>query len=74
MIAETKINETFPENQLSIDGNMPSLRADRNQHGRDLLIYKIGGVSAKEILTNGLTSKEIEVKVVVINLYKIKSC
>ena len=30
IIAETKIDETFPTNQFLIDGYMPPLRADRN--------------------------------------------
>ena len=72
IIAETKIDETFPTNQFLIDGYMPPLRADRNRHGGGLLIYIKEGVPAKEVSTSGLISKEIEIKVVEINLHKIK--
>ena len=51
---------------------MPPLRADRNPHGGGLLIYIKEGVPAKEISKSGLISKEIEIKVVEINLHKIK--
>ena len=72
IIAETKIDETFPTNQFLIDGYMPPLRADRSRHGGGLLIYIKEGVPAKEVSTSGLTSKEIEIKVIEINLHKIK--
>ena len=72
IIAETKIDETFPTNQFLIDGYMPPLRADRNRHGGGLLIHIKEGVPAKEVSTSGLISKEIEIKVVEINLHKIK--
>ena len=51
---------------------MPPLRADRNQHGGGLLIYINEGVPAKEVSTSGLTAKEIEIKVIEINLHKIE--
>ena len=70
--AETKIDETLPTNQFLIDGFMPPLRADRNRHGGGLLIYIKEGVPAKEVSTSSLTSKEIEIKVIEINLHKIK--
>ena len=72
IIAETKIDETLPTNQFLIDGYMPPLRADRNRHGGDLLIYVKESLPAKEVSTSSLTSKEIEIKVIEINLHEIK--
>ena len=48
---------------------MPPLRADRNQHGGGLLIYIRDGVPAREVAIKTLTSKEMEIKVVEINLH-----
>ena len=72
IIAETKIDDTFPTNQFCIEGYMPPLRADRNQHGGGLLIYIRDGVPAREVAISTLTSKEMEIKVVEINLHKVK--
>ena len=63
IIAETKIDDTFPTNQFCIEGYMPPLRADRNQHGGGLLIYIRDGVPAREVAISTLTSKEMEIKV-----------
>ena len=62
IIAETKIDETFPTNQFLIDGYMPPLRAERNRHGGGLLIYIKEGVPAKEVSTSGLTESTSELK------------
>ena len=72
IIAETKVDDTFPTSQFCIDGYMPPLRADRNQHGGGLLIYIRDGVPAREVAIRTLTSKEMEIKVVEINLHKTK--
>ena len=50
---------------------MPPLRADKNRYGGGLLVYIKEGVPAKEASTSHLLSKEIEIKVVEINLHKI---
>ena len=39
IISETKLDESSPTNQFQIDGYMPPIRADRNRHGRGLMIY-----------------------------------
>ena len=51
---------------------MPPLRADRNQHGGGLLIYIRDGIPARVVAIRTLTSKEMEIKVVEINLHKTK--
>ena len=58
IIAQKEIYDTFPRNQFCIDGYMPPLRADRNQHGGGLLIYLRDGVPAREVAIRTLTSKE----------------
>ena len=69
-IVDTKIDDTFPTNQFCIDGYMPPLRADSNQHGRDLLSYIRDGVPAREVAIRTLTSKEMEIEVIERNLHK----
>ena len=72
IIAETKLDESFPTSQLDITGYMPPLRVDRNQHGGGILIYIKEGIPAREISPLESTSKNIEAKALEINLHKIK--
>ena len=39
MVSETKIDDSFPENQFIIEGYSKPYRRDRNSHGGGLLIY-----------------------------------
>ena len=39
MISETKIDETFPSRQFSIERCTPPYRLDRNCHGGGILVY-----------------------------------
>ena len=72
IIAETKLDESFPTSQLDITSYIPPLRVDRNQHGGGILIYIKEGIPATEISLLGSTSKNIEAKALEINLNSIK--
>ena len=52
VISETKIDNSFPENQFSIDGyNLPYC-LDRNQDGGGLLVYFRSGIPSRKLITN----------------------
>ena len=72
IIAETKLDESFPTSQLDITGYMPPLRVDRNQHGGGILKYIKEGIPSREISLLESMSKDIEAKALEINLHKIK--
>ena len=72
IIAETKLDESFPTSQLDITGYIPPLRVDRNQHGGGILIYIKEGIPAREISLLESTSKDIEAKALETNLHRIK--
>ena len=52
MISETKIDESFPETQFTIEGYSKPFRRDRNCNGGGLLIYIRDDISCKEINTH----------------------
>ena len=72
IIAETKLDKSFPTSQLDITGYIPPLTVDRNQHGGGILIYIKEGIPAREISLLESTSKDIEAKALEINLHRIK--
>ena len=49
MIPETKLDETFPESQLLMDGFTPSYRMDRNVNRGGIALYVREDVSSKQI-------------------------
>ena len=71
IIAETKIDDTFPTSQFVIDGFMKPFRYDRNQNGGGLLIYVRERAPIKE-LTQYKAPSDIECGMIEINLKKRK--
>ena len=51
MVSETKIDDSFPENQFLIEGYAKPFRRDRNSHGGGLLIYRRDDIPCQEIKT-----------------------
>ena len=49
MVSETKIDDSFPENQFIIGGYSKPYRRDRNSHGGGLLIYVRDVIPCKEL-------------------------
>ena len=49
MVSETKIDDSFPENQFIIEGYSKPYRRDRNSHGGGLLIYVRDVIPCKEL-------------------------
>ena len=49
MVSETKIDDSFPENQFIIEGYSKPFRRDRNSHGGGLLIYVRDVIPCKEL-------------------------
>ena len=52
VISETKIDNSFPENQFSIDGYNLPYRQDRNQDVGGLLVYFRTGIPSRKLITN----------------------
>ena len=71
VIGETKLNDTFPENQFIIDGFKKPYRLDRNRHGGGVMLYVRDDIPSK-ILTKHKFSKTIEAIFVEINPRKTK--
>ena len=71
IIAETKIDSTFPTSQFMIEGFMKPFRYDRNQNGGGLLIYVRERAPVKELTKYG-TPNDIECGMIEINLKKQK--
>ena len=46
MITETKLNDSFPEQQFHIEGFNIPFRLDRNRHGGGLLLYVRNNINA----------------------------
>ena len=70
LISETKLDETFPEQQFHIEGFSPPYRRDRNDKGGGLLLFVREYVPSRKI--NVELSPQIEVIVIEINLKKKK--
>ena len=54
MISETKLDDTFPFNQFSIEGYSQQFRLDRNCHGGGIIIYVRDHIPCKQIKSCGL--------------------
>ena len=52
VISQTKIDNSFPVNQFSIDGYNLPYRLDRNQDGGGLLVYFRTGIPSRKLKTN----------------------
>ena len=52
VMSETKIDNSFPVNQFSIDGYNLPYRLDRNQDGGGLLVYFRSGIPSRKLITN----------------------
>ena len=71
IIAETKVDDTFPTSQVLIEGFMKPYRYDRNQNGGGLLIHARERAPVKE-LKQYKDPADIEFGVIEINLKKQK--
>ena len=49
LISETKLNDTFPDGQFTIDGYKEPIRLDRNRHGGGLMFFVKDDLDCKEI-------------------------
>ena len=49
VIAETKLDETFPTSQFIIDSYMKRYQYDRNKHEGSLLVSKARGVASRRV-------------------------
>ena len=67
IIAETKIENTFPSSQFVIEGFMKPFRYDRNQNGGGLLIYVRERAPIKA-LTQYKAPNDLECGMIEINL------
>ena len=70
LIAETKLNNTFPESQFLISGFQPPYREDRNEKGGGLLLYVREHIPSKKLNINFYP--KIEAFAIEINLKKKK--
>ena len=52
VIEETKLDDTFPENQFFIEGFQSPFRRDRNRHGGGIMIFIRDNIHAKLLNTN----------------------
>ena len=71
IVAETKIDRTFPSSQFYINGFKEPFRFDRDKNGGGLLIYVREGVPAK-LKTDFKLPSNIECGIIEINLNKKK--
>ena len=67
LISETKLDSSFPVNQLLIDGFSPPYRLDRNADGGGIMLYVREDIPSKPLSNNDIDS-EIENIFVEINL------
>lgn len=59
VLAETKLDESFPTAQFNIDGYEIRTRKDRNIHGGGLIEYVGKGVICKQLHNIGIVENEI---------------
>ena len=71
IVEETKIDETFPAGQFSIEGFMPPFRRDRNQHGGGILVYVKDNIPAK-LVENQQLPNDIEAIFIELNFRRNK--
>ena len=70
VIAETKIDESFPSSQFLIEGFSTPFRADRNCHGGGLLLYVREGIPCKAVKCEQLGDAEALFIEIIINKTK----
>ena len=70
VISETKLDETFPQNQFLIEGFKEPYRNDRNDKGGGVMIYVRSDIPSQEKKSN--LPKNVEALLVEINLRKTK--
>ena len=70
LIVETKLDDSFPINQVHIEGYQ-QLRADRSSNGGVLLLYVNNNIPTKRIESN-LILRDVETIDIEINLWKRK--
>ena len=71
IISETKIDESFPLSQFSMDGFCTPFRLDRNSEGGGILIYINNNIPCKQLRNHDLPT-DIEGMFIEINLRKKK--
>ena len=71
LISETKVDESFPISQFTIEGYRTPIRLDRNCHGGGLIFYLRDDIPCKEIKSHMLP-KSIEGIFVEVTLRKTK--
>ena len=49
MITETKLNESFPASQVSIQGFCTPLRLDQNENGGGILLYIRSNITSTKL-------------------------
>ena len=73
MISETKLDDTFPFSQFTIEGYSQQFRLDRNCHGGGIIIYVRGHLTCKKINSYSLPGNVKEIFDFV-NLIKKLTC
>ena len=71
VVAETKLDSTFPEEQFRIEGYKKPYRFDRNGHGGGVMIYVREDIPSNPLIKHKLVDN-VEALVVEINLRKNK--
>ena len=71
MISETKIDDTFPKGQFTVEGYSTPIRLERNCHGGGLIFYFRDDIQCKEIKSHKLP-KNVEGILVHITIRKTK--
>ena len=71
VLVETKLENTFPENQFCIEGFGKPYRLDRNRNGGGVMVYVRKDIPSKELKKHTF-SKNIEAIFLEINLRKSK--
>ena len=71
IITETKLDDTFPNTQFSIEGFSPPFRLDRNRNGGGVMIYVRENIPCK-LLNKHVFSDDIEGLFVELNFRKCK--
>ena len=69
MISETKLDNSFPEGQLLIEGYSKPYRIDRTCHGGGIMLYVRAYIPSKLLTTELLPMEDFDVE---INLQKKK--
>ena len=71
VLGETKLDDSFPEQQFFIEGYKKPYRLDRNSHGGGVMIYVRKDIPSRELTKHNLP-KNVEALFIEINLRKSK--